>query len=102
MPSAVPPIAPEELIPFMAVDRTDFASMSRAEQVRHFEVEGYVVLPSILPADVIARLKRELADAEMAHTSYSLYQTRSMKQPQWHSRAACELIGFPPTIEFLN
>ena len=91
-----------EIIPFMNIDETDFSSMSRAEQIRHLEVEGYVVLPSILPPELIAKLKAELAEVEMDHTSYSEQQTRSVQQPQWVSRTACELIGFPPMIEFLT
>ena len=86
----------------MNIDETDFTSMSRAEQIRHFEVEGYVALPSILTLDLIAELKSELADAEMGHTSYSVNQTRSVTQPQWISRTAAELIAYPPMIEFLN
>ena len=93
---------PNEIIPFMNVDETDFSSMSRPEQIRHLEVEGYVVLPSILPTDLIAKLKEELSDVKMDHTSYSEQQTRSVQQPQWVSREACELIGFPPMIEFLS
>ena len=99
--ATIPAIDPEEQIDFMNIDETDFSSMSRAEQIRHLEVEGYVVLPEILPADFIARIKDELADAEMSHTSYSEYQTRSVTQPQWVSNAVAELIGFPPMIEFL-
>ena len=52
-------------VDFMRLDETDFASMSRPEQIRHFEVEGYVVFPSILPPDLINRVKSEMADAEM-------------------------------------
>lgn len=98
----VPQIAPEEEIGFMNIDRTDFASMSRPEQIRHFEVEGYVVFPEILKPDMIARIKSELAAAEMSHTSYSMNQTRSVTQPQWLSRAVAELIGYPPMIDFLT
>ena len=98
----VPPINPDEIIPFMKLDETDFVSMSRPEQIRHFEVEGYLVLPSILPADLIEGIHNEMADAEMSPTSYSEYQTRAVTQPQWHSRAAAELIGFPPLVEVLN
>lgn len=89
-------------IPFMHVDRTDFTAMSRAEQIRHFEVEGYVVLPSIIPPELIARMHRELAEADMYHTSYSTSQTRSNVQPQWLSRSVAELIGLPPMIDFLT
>ncbi len=77
-----PAIDRQEEIPFMHIDPTDFTSKSRAEQIRHLEVEGYVVFPGILPADLIARLKSELADIEMGHTNYSENQTRSVKQPQ--------------------
>ncbi|MEO2012904.1 MAG: phytanoyl-CoA dioxygenase family protein [Fuerstiella sp.] len=86
----------------MNVDETDFSTMSRAEQIRHLEVEGYVVLPSILTTDVIASVKSELANVEMSHTSYSTQQTRSVEQPQWSSRAVAELIGYPPLLEFLQ
>jgi hypothetical protein len=92
----------DDEVTFMHVDETDFAAMSRPQQIRHVEVEGYVVLPSILTPDVIARVKSELAAAEMAHTSYSANQTRSTTQPQWLSRAAAELIGYPPMIDFLT
>lgn len=101
-PAPVPAISPDEEIPFMNVDQTDFAAMSRARQVRNFEVEGYAVFPSILTAEIIARIKSELAAAEMSHTSYSENQTRSVTQPQWLSRAVAELIGYPPMIDFLT
>ncbi len=100
-PAPVPEISPDEEIPFMNVDATDFGAMSRAQQIRHFEVEGFAVFPSILKPDVIARIKSEMAEAEMSHTSYSVNQTRSVTQPQWLSRAVAELIGYPPTIDFL-
>ncbi len=99
-PVTQPP--PEDEVDFMTLDETDFASMSRPEQIRHFEVEGYVVQPEILPPDLIATVKAEMADAEMGHTDYSESQTRSVGQPQWHSRTAAELIGYPPMIEFLT
>lgn len=86
----------------MTIDQTSFSSMSRPEQIRHFEVEGYLVLPSVLTPDVIGRLKSELASVAMSHTSYSTQQTRSVEQPQWLSRTAAELIGYPPVMEFLT
>ena len=47
-------------------------------------------------------VKLGMSDAEMLHTDYSTKQTRSVKQPQWHSRAVAELIGHPVMIDFLN
>lgn len=94
--------SPKDEIPFMNVDDTDFMSMSRPEQIRFLEVEGYVAFPRILSDDTIATIKSELAEIEMYHTSYSESQTRSELQPQWHSRAVAELIGLPPMIDFLT
>ncbi|MCA9175064.1 MAG: phytanoyl-CoA dioxygenase family protein [Planctomycetales bacterium] len=87
---------------FMKFDTTNFASFSRGEQIRHLEVEGYLVMPSLIPLDIVSQVKRELADAEMSHTSYSTQQTRAVEQPQWISPTVAELIGFPPLIDFLT
>ena len=100
--TTIPEIAPEEIIDFMNIDRTDFGSFTRAQQVRHFEVEGYVMLPDMLDAGQIAELKAELADVPMEPRPYSDYLTSSITQVQWLSRAAAELIGHPPMIEFLS
>jgi hypothetical protein len=100
--TAIPKIDPNEQIPFMNVDSTDFGSMSRAKQIQHFEVEGYVVLPGIITPDSVAKLKQELADVPMQAKSYSEYQTTAVTQPQWTSPTAAELIGYPPMIDFLT
>ncbi|MCH7725663.1 MAG: phytanoyl-CoA dioxygenase family protein, partial [Planctomycetes bacterium] len=100
--TAPQPTDPEPEVDFMNIDETDFSSMNRPEQIRHLEVEGYAVFPEILTSDVIAKIKHELADVEMGHTSYSVNQTRSTVQPQWLSQAVAELIGYPPMIDFLT
>jgi hypothetical protein len=97
-----PQIVPDEQIPFMNVDETDFAAMTRAELIRHFEVEGYVILPCVLSPEIVSRLKAELADVEMTHKSYSVHQTMATEEPQWLSRGVAELIAHEPTIDFLR
>lgn len=96
------PETPRSEADFMNIDETDFASFSRAEQIRHFEVEGYLVMPSILTTELIAQIKSELVDAEMEHTSYSTQQRRAVVQPQWTSRTVAKLIAYPPMIDFLS
>jgi len=98
---ATPP-RPDSEVDFMHIDETDFSSMSRAEQIRSLEVEGYVVFPGLLTPDWIERVKTGLADVEMEHTSYSTQQTRAVVQPQWSSPAVAELIAYPPMIDFLT
>jgi len=95
-------IDPEEEIGFMNIDQTDFSSLSLGEQIRHFEVEGYVVLPEVIPPEQLERLKTELADVPMKHKDYSVHQTVSDAPPQWQSLAVAELIANPPVIEFLH
>lgn len=92
----------DEEIPFMNIDETDFESMNRTEQIRHLEVEGFLVLPRILDNELVSRIKSEMAGAEMWHTDYSTSQTRSVTQPQWVSRTAAEVIGYPPMTDFLT
>ena len=95
-------IDPEEEIGFMKVDETDFSQLSLGERIRHFEVEGYVVLPDVISPPQLERLRGELADVPMQHKDYSVHQTVSREPPQWQSRAVAELIANPPVIEFLS
>ena len=94
-------VDPEEEIGFMHIDQTDFGSFPLGQRIRHFEVEGYVVLPDVLEQQQIERIKAELADVPMQHKDYSEAQTYAM-EPQWLSRSTAELIGHPPIIEFLE
>ncbi len=94
-------IDPNEEIEFMNVDETDFSCFTPAERIRHLEVEGFVVLPDVLDADFMVRIKREMADAPMQTKDYSAAQTYCL-EPQWRSRAVAELIAHRPMIEFLE
>jgi len=98
----IPKIDPEELIDFMNVDDTDFSSLTPPQRIRHLEVEGYVVLPDMLDAEHIARLKSELAEIPMSHKPYSEYQKVGTSQPQWNSNEVAKLIGHQPMVEFLT
>lgn len=94
-------IDPQEEIDFMEVDETDFGAFSLGEQIRHLEVEGFLVLPDVLDAGLIAALKAATADLPMQHKDYSEAQTYH-HEPQCASEAVAELIGHPPIGEFLK
>ena len=51
----------------MNLVETDWRSLTPPEQIRHLEVEGFAVLPAILDGTTIAKIKAELAEAEMGH-----------------------------------
>ena len=59
----------------MKIDKTDFDAFTLGQRVRHFEVEGFVVLPGILDAGVIDCIKSEMADMTMIGRDYSDAQT---------------------------
>ena len=101
MEPATVKIDPEEEIGFMHLDGRDFGAFTLAQRIRHLEVEGYAVLPGMLDAGQIKRLKAELADVPMQHKDYSEAQTYHL-EPQWQSRAVAELIGHPPLTDFLE
>src|SRR5579872_7367549 len=86
----------------MNIVTTNFDAMPPHERLKHLELQGFVVLPHLLDASTIARLKSELADLPMNAAPYSPEQTFAATPPQWHSRALAELIGYPPLIEFLR
>ena len=86
----------------MKVDPTDFRSLTLGERIRHFEVEGYVVLPNMLDSGQIERIKAEMADAPMIGRDYSAAQTESADPPMWHSESVAELIGHPAVTGFLR
>lgn len=91
----------DEEIGFMNIDKIDFSQFTLEQQIRHFEVEGYVVLPDVLDAESIEQIKAEMADAPMETKDYSDAQTYCM-EPQWHSPALAKLIAHPPVIKFLE
>ena len=94
-------IDPKDEIDFMNVDETDFSNFSLGEKIRHFEVEGFVVIKDAIDAATIAQINSEMADAPMQTKDYSDAQTFHL-EPQWYSPALGKLIANPPVIEFLE
>ena len=60
----------------MNIINKDFKYFSRWEQIRHLEVEDYLVIPNALNEQQINDVKIEISYAEMLHTDYSTQQTR--------------------------
>jgi hypothetical protein len=79
-----------------------FGVMDQAARVRHFETEGYVVIPNALPQDEIARIKRELGDLPMRPSFYSEKPTFAAKPPHLHSPACTDLIANPAVLAFMR
>ena len=56
------------------IDDRDWSQLTLGQRIQHLEVEGYVVLPDMLDADHIARLKEQASTFETTHVDYSVHQ----------------------------
>ena len=83
------------------IDERDWSRLTLGERIRQIEVEGYVVLPDLLSAQQVARLKAETARLETRAVDYSVHQ-QVRPHVQFAGGAITELIANPPTIEFLR
>ena len=80
---------------------TDWTTLSPGDQIRHLEIEGYVILPGLLEPDHVARLNAQLRDIETQGADYTdLKQVHN--DIQWAGGDITELIAHPPTIDFLT
>ena len=51
-----------------------WAGMTSGEQIRFLEVEGYLVLPGLLDAERIFRIKSQVSGFSTDHVDYSVHQ----------------------------
>ncbi len=83
-------------------DETDWSSLTRAEQIRSIELEGYVVLPDLLPPETVEKIREELGRLPTRSVDYSPHQ-RGCQDVQWtDSPASIEVIALAPMVEFLT
>lgn len=81
---------------------TDWASLTTAQRIKHLELEGYVVLPDLIPRDEIPRIREELDRLPTLATDYS-EQQRGHADVQWSDSPHCiQLIALPAMLDFLT
>lgn len=85
----------------MRIDDRDWSQLTLGEQIQQIEVEGYLVLPNLLTADHIARLKDETARLATFAVDYSVHQQVKPKV-QFAGGAITDLIAHAPAIAFLR
>jgi len=83
------------------IDERDWSTLSRGEQIKQLEVEGYLVIPNLLNDEQIAALKKQTANFETIGTDYSDKQ-RGKRDVQWEGGVVTNLIAHPPMISFLR
>lgn len=81
---------------------TNWATLRTGQQIRSLEVDGYVVMPDLLSADQIQRIREELMQLPTQGTDYSAHQ-RGFSGVQWtDSPNAISVIALPAMIAFLE
>ena len=83
------------------IDDRDWSQLTLGQRTRQIEVEGYVVLPALLDAEQIARLKSETARLETRAVDYSVHQ-QVRPGVQFAGGAITDLIANPATTAFLR
>jgi len=88
--------------PNLYANRDRFFGMTRPEQIRQFETEGYVILPDVLDAELIKAFKAELSTLPMRPSFFTDAPAFSKVPPHTHGPIAATLIAHPPTLDFIN
>ena len=80
---------------------SDWSNLSRGQQIRHLEIEGYLAIPELLDAPTVARLKAETRLLSTKAVDYSDRQ-RVCSDVQFQGGEISNLIAYPPTISLLE
>lgn len=87
--------------PTNRVDERDWSALTLGAQIQQLEVEGYLVLPDLLDADHIQRLKAQTATLDTVGTDYSERQ-RGAGDVTFVGGEITQLIAHPATVDFLR
>ncbi|MEE2659554.1 MAG: phytanoyl-CoA dioxygenase family protein [Candidatus Latescibacterota bacterium] len=80
---------------------TDWAGLSREQQICSIELDGYLIVPDLLSVDQVATLKEELDRLPTRAVDYSEHQRGNPEVWRTDSPNAVELVAHPPVIDLL-
>ena len=83
------------------VDDRNWSQLTLGERIRQIEVEGYLVLPDLLPTEHVRYLKTQTETLETTAVDYSVHQ-RYRQNLQFSGGAITELAAHHPAIAFLE
>ena len=86
----------------VGIDSTDWEKMSTKQRIKHLELEGYVVMPNMIPPDLLQEIRSEVDRLPTIGTDYSEDQ-RGHKDVHFTDSPKCiDLIALPGMLEFLS
>ena len=80
----------------------DWSALSRAQRIRAVELEGYVVLPDLLPEAALEEIRAETERLPTRAVDYSPHQQGCSDVQFSDSPAVHDVIAHPPTLDFLQ
>ena len=83
------------------IDDRNWSQLTLGDRIRQVELEGYLVIPDLLDADYITRLKQATSQLETTSVDYSVHQ-RGCPNIQFAGGVLTDLIAHPPTVAFLE
>ena len=83
------------------IDDRDWSALTKGEQIRMIEADGYMIVPDILSSEYINILKTESDTLETVGRDYSPYQ-RSCRDAHLENDTLAELIAYRPTVDYLE
>ena len=103
MPAAQPsPTEPTNTTTDAIRDTTDWSRLSTAQKIKHLEIEGFAVLPDMIPSEMLRNIRQEVDRLPTQGTDYSEHQ-RGCSDVQWTDSPTCiDLIALPAMVEFLS
>ena len=80
----------------------DWSSFSCADRIRHLELEGYLVIPDLVPADWLDEIRSELSRLPTEPVDYSPHQRGAPNVERTDSPHSIKLIALAAMVEFLQ
>jgi hypothetical protein len=88
--------------PAYRLDTTDWSSLTTPQRIKHLEIEGYVMMPGMIPAERIPNIRAELDRLPTKGTDYSENQRGCHDVHFTDSPHCIDLVALPAMIEFLK
>jgi len=84
------------------IDTTDWRRFTTAQRIKHLEIEGFVMMPDMIPEPLIPKIRAELDRLPTKGTDYSENQ-RGHHDVHFSDSPHCiNLVALPAMIEFLT
>ncbi len=83
------------------IDNRDWSALTLGERIRQIELDGYLVWPTLLSAELVVQLRSETAKLETHPVDYSIHQ-QACPNIQFFGGEITKLIAYSKILTFLS